>query len=71
MTAATPSASLVALTRRWDSEIIEVFVAAHQSDADFARAFWDADAVPADALRRIFRAAHAQQITVCSPLAII
>jgi GNAT superfamily N-acetyltransferase len=71
VTAATPSASLVELSRRWDSEIIEVFVAAHQSDADFARAFWDADAVPADALRRIFRAAHAQQIAACAPLAII
>jgi GNAT superfamily N-acetyltransferase len=52
-------------------EIIEVFVAAHQSDAGFARAFWGADAVPADALRRIFRAAHAQQITASAPLAIV
>jgi GNAT superfamily N-acetyltransferase len=71
VTADTPSASLVELPRRWDPEIIEVFVAAHQSDADFARAFWGADAVPADALRRIFRAAHARQIAVCAPLAVV
>lgn len=71
MTGATPSASLVELPRRWGPEIIEVFVAAHQNDADFARAFWGADAVPTDALRRIFRAAHAQQITACAPLAVV
>jgi GNAT superfamily N-acetyltransferase len=71
VTAATPSASLVELSRKWAPEIIEVFVAAHESDADFARAFWGADAVPADALRRIFRAAHAQQITACAPLAVV
>jgi hypothetical protein len=45
-------------------------VAAHENDGDFARAFWGTDAVPADALRRIFRTAHAQQITACAPLTV-
>lgn len=71
MTATTPSAWLVELPRRRDPEVIEVFVAAHQGDADFARAFWGTDVVPADALRRLFRAAHAQQITASAPLAVV
>jgi len=62
---------LAELPRRRTSAIIEVFVAAHESDAGFARAFWDADAVPADSLRTLFRAAHAQQITACAPMAVI
>jgi GNAT superfamily N-acetyltransferase len=48
-----------------------VFVAAHQTDADFARAFWATDRVPVDDLRAIFRAAYARQITVCPPLAVV
>jgi GNAT superfamily N-acetyltransferase len=48
-----------------------VFVAAHQKDADFARAFWGKDRVPVDELRAIFRLAHARQIAVCPPLAVV
>jgi GNAT superfamily N-acetyltransferase len=71
VTAATPSASLVELPRKRGPEIVDVFVAAHEGDADLARAFWDADAAPSNALRRLFRAAHAQQITAGAPLGIV
>jgi len=71
VTAAAPSALLVELPRRRNPEVIEVFVAAHQSDASFARAFWGADVIAADSLRKLFRAAHAQQITTSAPLAVV
>jgi GNAT superfamily N-acetyltransferase len=67
VTVPAAGASLVELPRRRNPEAVDVFVSAYQRDGEFALAFWEGRPPPAEMLRRIFRAAHAQQIALATP----